>query len=71
MAAAAIEPEFAVMNVVGAMTIGTAATDSRLLRHRAPMAAFAGNVPMCTGKDEIGLCIVVELPLRPVDRVMA
>ena len=71
MTTAAVEAELAVVNVVGAMTIRTAAAESRLLRHRSPVAVFARNVPMCAGEDEAGLGIVVELPLHPVDRVMA
>ena len=35
------------------------------------MAAFAGDVTVCTIENEAGLGIVIELPLRPVDRVVA
>ena len=71
MTTAAVEAELAVVNVIGAMTIRTAAAEPRLLGHRAPVAAFAGNVPMRTVENEAGLRVVIELPLRPVDRVVA
>jgi len=71
MTAAAVEPELTVVNVIGAMTIRTAAAESRLLCHRAPMTAFTTDVPMCTIENEAGLRIVIEPPLLPVDGVMA
>jgi len=71
MTAAAIETEFAVVDVIGAMTVGATAAESRLPGHRAPMAALTGDVPMCAFENEARLRIVIELPLRPVDRVVA
>ena len=71
MTAAAIKTELTVVDVIGAMTVCATAAESRLPGHRASMAAFAGHVPMCTIKNEAGLGIVIELPLRPIDGVVA
>ena len=35
------------------------------------MAAFTGDIPMCAIENEAGLGIVIELPLRPVNGVVA
>ena len=71
MTAATVETELTVVDVIGAMTVGTTATESGLQGQRTPMAACTGNVPMCAIENEAGLRIVVELPLRPVDGVVA
>lgn len=71
MTAATVETELTVMDVIGAMTVGATAAESRLQGHRAPMAALTGDVAMCAIENEAGLGIVIELPLRPVDRVVA
>jgi len=68
---ATIKTELTVVDVIGAMTVRTTAAESRLLRHRAPVTARTGNVPMCAIENEAGLRIVIELPLRPVDGVVA
>lgn len=71
MTTAAVEAELAIVNVIGAMAIGTAAAESRLLRQGAPVTALATDITVRAVENEAGLRIVIELPLRPVDRVMA
>jgi len=71
MAPTAIETELTVVNIVGTVTIVAAATQLHLDVEWLPMAGFAVDVAMCTVEPEICLRIVIESPLRPVDRRMA
>ena len=71
MAPATIEAEFAVVDVVSAVAVGAAASEPHLGRDRAAMTGLAGHVTVRAGQFEIGLRVMVELPLQPVDRVVA
>lgn len=71
MAPAAVEAEFAIMDVVRLMTVGTSAPQPRLRGERPPMTGVALNVQMSTLQRKVCLPVVVELPLQPVHRVVA
>lgn len=71
MAAAAVESKFAIMDVVGTVAVSAAPSKLRLDTQRLPMAGFAGEFDVSTVKDEVRLQVMVELPLLPVDRVVA
>ena len=71
MAAAAVEAEFTVMNVVRLMTVGTSASQPRLRGERPPVTGVALNFEMSTLQGKVRPPVVVELPLQPVHRVVA
>jgi len=71
MAPATIESELSVMNVIGTMTVVAAAAELYLDRHRLPMTGFALRIAMRTVERKTGLLVVIETPLRPVDRRVA
>lgn len=71
MAAAAVESEFAIVDVVGTVAVTATPSESCLDTQRLPMAVVAGDVDVSTVKDEVRLQVMVELPLLPVDRVVA
>lgn len=71
MAASAVEPELAVMNIVGTMTIAAALAKACLCCERLPVAGFASHLGMSAIENEVGLQVVVELPLLPIDRIVA
>ena len=71
MTASAIEAEFTVVHVIGAMAIGAAASQPGLSGQGAPVAGVALHVEMRTLQRKVGLPVVVELPLQPVHRVVA
>lgn len=71
MAAATVESEFTVVNIIGAVAVATSLTDARLHFERLPVASLAGNVRVCAIQREICLPVVIETPLQPVNRVVA
>ena len=71
MAASAIRPEFAVMNVIRLVAIGTVAAESHLRLQWLPMTGFTVDASVCPVEPESGLCIVIEKCLLPLDRVVA
>lgn len=71
MTASAVEAEFTVVHVIGAMTIGAAASQPGLSSQRAAVAGFALHVEMRALQRKAGLPVVIELPLQPVHRVVA
>ena len=71
MASAAVEAEFTIVDVVGTMAVGAAASEPHLSRDRAAVAGLARHVAMRARQLEVGLRVMVELPLQPVHRVVA
>ena len=70
MAASAVEAEFAVVHVVGTVTIAAALAELRMCAQGLPMAMVAGHRGVRTQQREICLRIVIEAPLLPVDGVV-
>ena len=71
MAPTTVEAEFTVVYVIGAMTIRTATSQPGLGGEWAPVTGVAGHAEMGALQHEVGLPIVVELPLHPVHWVVA
>ena len=70
MASAAVEAELAIVNIIGTMAVGAAASEPHLSRDWAAVAGLARHVAMRAGEFEVSLRVMVELPLQPVDRVV-
>lgn len=71
MAPATIKAKLAIVNIVGTMTVIAAAAQPHLIFHRLPMTGFTLRIAMRTIERKIGLRVVIETPLRPVDRRVA
>lgn len=71
MATATVRPELTIVDVVGTMAICTVSTEARLRSEFLPVTALTRDVRVRAVEREAGLCVVVEQPLLPVDRVMA
>ena len=71
MTSAAVETEFAVVNVIGTMTVGASASEPRLRNQGSPVTAVAWNFEVRALQGKVRLPIVVELPLQPVHGVVA
>ena len=71
MATPAIRAELSIVNIIGAMTVAAAATQARHRSQRLAMAAIAADPVMGTVQRESRLLIVIELPLQPVNRIVA
>ena len=71
MAPATVEAELAIVDIVGTMAIIAAATQLHLGGERLPVAGFTVGIAMCAVKREAGLPVMIETPLRPVDRRVA
>ena len=71
MAPSTIKAELTVVNVVGTMAIVAAGAESHLDIERLPMAGFAVSIAMSAVKRKCRLTVVIEAPLRPVDRRVA
>lgn len=67
MAPSAVETELTVMDIVGAMTVATSATEPELNFKGLAMARIATRIAMRTVQQEICLLVVIEAPFRPVD----
>ena len=67
MAPSAVETELTVMDIVGAMTVATSATEPELTFKGLAMARIATRIAMRTVQQEICLLVVIEAPFRPVD----
>lgn len=70
MAAAAVVSEFAIVNVIRAMTITAAAVNSFYFDQRSSMTIVAANSGVCAVKRKVGLKIVIERPDVPCNRVV-
>lgn len=70
MAAATVRAEFTVVDVIGAMAIGTAIAGFPHRRQRTAVAALAGNIQVGSVQFEICLNIVIEQPQVPGNRVV-
>ena len=65
MATAAVQAEFAIVNVIGAMAV-TAAVPRFLHRYqRTAMTVIAGNIDMRAVNGEAGLSVVIKQPQVP------
>ena len=71
MTAAAVEAELTIVNIVRAVTVGTAAAQPGLCGQGTSVTAVASNLEMRTLQDEVRLTVVIELPLQPVHGVVA
>lgn len=71
MASPAVGPEFAVVNIIGAMAVRAVLAEPGLRSQRLPVTAFASNNRVRAVEREGGLGIVIKPPLLPVDRDMA
>jgi len=71
MTSAAVETEFAVVNVIGTMTVGASASQLRLRNQGPPVTAVAWNFKVRALQGKVRLPVVVELPLQPVHGVVA
>ena len=71
MAAPAIRAELSVVNIIGAMTVAAAAAKTRHRGKRLAMAAIAADAGVRAGQWKLRLQIVIELPLQPVNRIVA
>jgi len=71
MAAPAIRAELSVVNIIGAMTVAAAAAETRHRGQRLAMTAFAADTGVRAVQWESRLQIVIELPLQPVNRIVA
>ena len=71
MATPAVRAELSVMNIICAMTVAAAAAEARHRGKRLAMAAIAADTGVCAIQRESRLQIVIELPLQPVNRVVA
>jgi len=71
MATPAIRAELSVMNIICAMTVAAAAAEARHRGKRLAMAAIATDNVVRAVQRELRLQIVIELPLQPVNRVVA
>ena len=68
MAPSAVGAELSVMDVVAGVTITAATTQSHLDIERLPMTGVAADRAVGAIEHEAGLRVVIERPLRPVDR---
>jgi len=71
VASSAIGTELSIVNIVGAMAITAAASETGLLRQRTPVAAVARDRCMCALEHKVCLPVMVEKPLAPIHRVVA
>jgi hypothetical protein len=71
MATPAIRAELSVVNIIGAMTVAAAAAQARHRGKRLAMAAIAADTGVRAVQRESRLQIVIELPLQPVNRIVA
>ena len=71
MTSAAVESEFAIMNIVRLMAVCASASQPRLRNQGPPVTAVAWNLEMSTLQGKVRLPVVVELPLQPVHGVVA
>lgn len=71
MALPAIRTELTVVDIVIAVTIRTLTAQACLRAERAAVTAFAAHPGMRPEQRKVGLLVVIEMPLLPVDRVVA
>ena len=68
MTSSAVSAELPAMDIVACMAISAAAAQSCLDVQGLPVTGVAANGAMCAVESECGLRVVVETPLRPVNR---
>ena len=71
MAAATVRAKFTVVDVVGTMTVGAAVANPPHRCDRTAVTIIASDTQVGAVNLETGLCIVIEQPQVPGDRVMA
>ena len=71
MAAAAVEAELAVVNIIGTMAVPAALTKRRLHGERLPVATLTRDVDVGAIEHKPRVPVMIELPLLPVHRVVA
>ena len=71
VAPATVVAELSVMHIISPVTVTAAVAELLLHRERPPVAVFAGHHRMCAIEHKVSLQVVIELPLQPVDRVVA
>lgn len=71
MAPATVEAELAIVDIVGTMAIIAAAAQVHLGGERLPVAGLTVGIAMRAVEREAGLPVMIETPLRPVDRRVA
>ncbi len=71
MTPATVEAEFTVVDIVRPVTVGAPAPQPGLRRQGTAVTAGAGDFAMSALQGKVRLPVVVELPLQPVDRVVA
>lgn len=71
MAAATVESELAIVNIIRPVAVAAAIAESQLHLERLAVAALARDSRVRAVQGEAGLLVVVEPPLSPVDRVVA
>lgn len=70
VATTALWSEFTAVHVVGAMTGDTSAGLTYAVARWPRVARFALQPDMRAGQIEIGLCVVIEAPIRPAHRAV-
>lgn len=70
MATTTVRTEFAVVNIIGQVTVRATIAGLAHRGKRAAMAAFACNASVRAVQLEVGLRIVIEQPQVPGDRVV-
>jgi len=68
MTSSAVRAELSVMDVVACVAIAAPASQSCLNVQGLPVTGIAANGAMCAVENECGLRVVVETPVRPVNR---
>ena len=71
MAAFAVTPEFAVVDVVGFVAIRAVASELCVPVKWSPVTGLTGDVAMSTGQGKVGLTVVIKRRFLPFDRVVA
>lgn len=71
MTSSAVSAELSVMDVVACVAIAASAAQFCLDVKGLPVTGIAANGAMCAVESKCSLRVVVETPLRPVDRRMA
>lgn len=71
VATATVQAEFAIVNIICAVTVTAALTDSCLHIEGLSVTALARDIGVRAVEHEISLPVVIKTPLHPVNRVMA
>jgi hypothetical protein len=71
MAALAVGPELAVVDVAGFVAVRAVATEFRVPVKRPAVTGLTGDLAVCTGQCKVGPAVVIERGFLPSDRVVA